>query len=483
MDCRHDLADEFSKQLPDRGQPSFHDVEGLLFSFHREDSTSVIAQTKVDTDRNTMNLSLANYSVVLIGQSNVEQVNRNLCCNEDGLQCDSRLKDDECGERHKDKFGNRIQAFDELQGGELLTSVVDDIEPQLPLIKTTGYLSGEQCEEIMERLVDLQDNGRFEKHDRMVTSYMEHFERKGDTDMQLAMIIERGVAFSYQKKSLKESKRLFSRAIKIGSSSPSKLCNPNVLLARAFYGFVQVCRHKNSRKLQPLLRCLEKAEYLLQNHESPEDWAEIYYNYGSLYLAYMSKIPYDERKPKARNDLQRTVREYFEKTIEAGKKDPRERVRVKKQIYGHLRVATVLLDCTSTVARTQIKVIPPQDIADAVKHLDILEDQLADDIPRGTRVQILKTRSDQYYRQGEAMYPLAKETAEKALKLAESHKFSTELSSLQERIDFLDQLCRDLPHRERIKPPFSSESEASSRDGSGEASASETDQKCSIEKD
>lgn len=65
-----------------------------------------------------MNLSLANYSVVLIGQSNVEQVNRYLCCNEDGLQCDSRLKDDECGERHKDKFGNRIQAFDELQGGE-----------------------------------------------------------------------------------------------------------------------------------------------------------------------------------------------------------------------------------------------------------------------------------------------------------------------------------------------------------------------------
>ena len=173
------------------------------------------------------------------------------------------------------------------------------------------------------------------------------------------------------------------------------------------------------------------------------------------------------------------VKKYFENTIEAGKKDPRERVRVKKQIYGHLRVATLLLDCTSTVARKRIKVIPPQDIADAVKHLDILEHQLADVIPRGTRVQILKTRSDQYYRQGRAMYPLAKKTAEEALEIAQHHEFTTELSSLQERIDFLDQLCHDIPHRENVKSPFGNESEASSNDGSGETSASETEQKCS----
>ena len=173
------------------------------------------------------------------------------------------------------------------------------------------------------------------------------------------------------------------------------------------------------------------------------------------------------------------VKKYFENTIEAGKKDPRERVRVKKQIYGHLRVATLLLDCTSTVARKRIKVIPSQDIVDAVKHLDILEHQLSDVIPRGTRVQILKTRSDQYYRQGRAMYPLAKKTAEEALEIAQHHEFTTELSSLQERIDFLDQLCHDIPHRENVKSPFGNESEASSNDGSGETSASETEQKCS----
>jgi len=91
------------------------------------------------------------------------------------------------------------------------------------------------------------------------------------------------------------------------------------------------------------------------------------------------------------------------------------------------------------VARIRKQVIPPQDIEDAIKHLDILERQLGSNIPPGTRVQILKTRSDQYYRQG--LYQLAKETAEDALRIASRHGFNTELDSLQERIDFLHHLC------------------------------------------
>ena len=40
-----------------------------------------------------------------------------------------------------------------------------------------------------------------------------------------------------------------------------------------------------------------------------------------------------------------------------------------------------------------------------------------------------------------------------------------------------------IPHRENVKSPFGNESEASSNDGSGETSASETEQKCSSRKD
>ncbi|KAJ7374313.1 hypothetical protein OS493_007401 [Desmophyllum pertusum] len=44
-----------------------------------------------------------------------------------------------------------------------------------------------------------------------------------------------------------------------------------------------------------------EVSFFLQNHESPEDWAELYYNYGSVWLAYMSMIPDDERNAQARN--------------------------------------------------------------------------------------------------------------------------------------------------------------------------------------
>jgi hypothetical protein len=56
-------------------------------------------------------------------------------------------------------------------------------------------------------------------------------------------------------------------------------------------------------------------------------------------------------------------------------------------------------------------------------------------------VQLLKTRSDQLYRQGK--YQLAKETAEDALQIAISNEFSTERDNLQERIEFLDELCEE----------------------------------------
>jgi len=187
----------------------------------------------------------------------------------------------------------------------------------------------------------------------------------------------------------------------------------------------------------------------------------------------MSTIPDDQKHVKARNDARKKARCYFEKTIECCKKDSRLRVQIKQQIYGHLRVAALLLDCTSTVTRIQKKVIPSQDIDDAIKHLDVLEHQLGSNIPRGTRVQILKTRSDQYYRQG--FYQLAKETAQDALKIASRHGFNTELDSLQERIDFLYQLCEDMAYKKRIILLDDSDAETSGNNASCETSGSETE--------
>jgi hypothetical protein len=87
-------------------------------------------------------------------------------------------------------------------------------------------------------------------------------------------------------------------------------------------------------------------------------------------------------------------------------------------------------------------------------------------------VQILKTRSDQYYRQG--LYQLAKETAQEALTIASRHGFNTELDSLQDRIDFLDQLCEDTTYKERITLLDDNDDETSGNNASCHTSGSET---------
>ena len=84
----------------------------------------------------------------------------------------------------------------------------------------------------------------------------------------------------------------------------------------------------------------------------------------------------------------------------------------------------------------QEKEIAPSDIKEAKEHLDFVEYRLGESIPTRTQVQLLKTRSDQFYRQ--RLYQLAKETAEEAFQLASSNRFNTELVTLQERIQFLD---------------------------------------------
>jgi len=91
-------------------------------------------------------------------------------------------------------------------------------------------------------------------------------------------------------------------------------------------------------------------------------------------------------------------------------------------------------------------------------------------------VQILKRRSDQYYRQGPEMYQLAKETAQDAFQMARSHGFNTELDSLQEQIDFLNQLCEDTVCRERITLLVDGDSSTSGSDSRFQASCSETDE-------
>ncbi|KAJ7374311.1 hypothetical protein OS493_007398 [Desmophyllum pertusum] len=107
---------------------------------------------------------------------------------------------------------------------------------------------------------------------------------------------------------------------------------------------VEVGRSLNSPRF---LNILGEVSFFLQNHESPEDWAELYYDYGSVWLAYMSMIPDDERNAQARNTARGKARCYYEQAISFCKKDPRLRVQIKSK----RTFISVLLKCYSTAVQ------------------------------------------------------------------------------------------------------------------------------------
>ena len=400
-------AKEITKERTDHEQATCTDMKSSLSRFPFNDSVS-IAHTKSFT------LMISSSSVVLVGQSSIEQVNIDHCCGQEKL---SKGAEAHC--RKADSDG--IVSF--------------SIEKPMPLIEKQGYLKKPLCERILRRLEILQDNGHFNEHEHLVTSLLQLCCDGNDPDMELALKIERGVAFAYQKESRK-SKSMFTFVIQTERTQNWDVTNRSILTARAYFSLVAYYRNTKSVKLSPLFEFLRRSEFLLQNHDSPEDWAELYCIYGSVWLKYMSIIPDDLRNAQARETARDKAKYYYEQAVSFCQRDKRPRVQIKKQTYCHLGLAALLLDCSSTAARTQEKEIAPSDIKEAKEHLDFVQYRLGKSIPTGTQVQLLKTRSDQFYRQ--RLYQLAKETAEEAFQLASSNRFNTELDTLQERIQFLD---------------------------------------------
>ena len=423
----NEMIEVLPRELKAKEQESCSDAN-TLFTFPVDESTLVIAKAKNDTESNTLNVVPANCELVTFGRSNTLQV-KSTCnlhekfkCVSDSyteVQSDCKRKSAYCSSQQckktTEEVDKQLQPFrkvaqdcKQVDSGEIVVSV----QPLLPLIKKQGYLNGPQCERIMKQLEILQDNGKFEEHKGLITSYLRHFRKEKNSDMEISLKLEQGVAFFYHKE-FKNSKQMFIPVINSDKDKQLQPRNRNILIARAYFLLVEDHRSRKFVKLPPLFEFLRRSEFLLQNHESPEDWAELYYNYGSVWLLYMSMIPDDERNAQARNAARSKARYCCERAISFCKKDPRLRVQIKQQTYTHLQLAALLLDCSLAAARTRQKVIPPTEIEEAKEHLDFVQYTLDTCPPLGTRVQLLKTRSDQFYRQG--IYQLAKETAEEAL--------------------------------------------------------------------
>ena len=309
------------------------------------------------------------------------------------------------------------------------TEALCDVEYRMPLIKKNGSLKGDKCEIITKTLVQLQDNGKLEVHENLACGLLKFYSKQEDADMQATLMIARGVAFYYAN-DLKKSRKLFQNALHMGAS----LHNRDLLQGKAH--FLLAACYRRDKKFNKALQCLQHADMLLSNVESGGDKAELYYNYGTLWLDF-----YSTRTPSAndqtRKALKRKVIMYYEMANANCCRDERPRIHVKFQTYVQLKIAALHLDCGTKMARGTSQVLD-ENIEDAKKRLDFVEYQLSNEIPHGTKVQLLKIRSDQYYRQGKLR--LAREVVQEALQIAQERSINTELIPLRSRIQEFESL-------------------------------------------
>jgi len=493
------LAEDLSKDHTHHGQPPSYDGKGLPPKFLP--NAPIIARAKFETVATTLNVTLEDCSIILVGQSNTEQGTS--YCDRDRLQGDNGQKEpypDDRTARQKgvrEKVEFRLQLFNKgdikSDGGPkgadcTLDQTVDcQVQPlsetkerehtnvgeksiarvELPmaLIKVQSDFSGKhrEGERLLETLELCQDNGMFAEHKRLAMEKIHHYENKKKADMVLVLKIEQAVALSYENKS-KSAKKMLISVTK--SDVNGQALYGDVISARAFYVLAAHMRREEKYrkfKLTLLFEYLRRSEHLLQQYDSPEDWADLYYTYGCLWLDYMTLIPDDTRNARARYITRDNARCSFEKALSFSLQDHRSRVRIKRERYAHIKLAAILLDCCSSAARIQEKTIPPCDIKQAEEHLDIVHFKLGDSLPISTWIQLLKTRSDQFYRQGS--YNLAKETVEEAFKLAFLHKFDTELNTLRGMMEFFEKKLQSrLVSTEELE--FSSSETAYSASGS-----------------
>ena len=125
--------------------------------FTPDDSTSVIAETTLETKTKTLNLILENCNAVLVSQ--VEQIEP-LEAEADSI-VQSFIKPAASEEESQQNSSNSS------------CEIILDVEPSLPVIKKQGVLNGPQCEEVLKTLELLQDSGKFQDHQRMFEFFVQ----------------------------------------------------------------------------------------------------------------------------------------------------------------------------------------------------------------------------------------------------------------------------------------------------------------------
>ena len=113
-------AKQIAKERTDHGQTTCTDMKDSLSRFPSDDSVSIVSEVRSKAHTKSLTLMGSSSSVVLVGQSSIEQGKNDHCCGQE-------------------KLSKEVQADCRKADSDGIVSY--NVEKPMPLIKKQGYLS------------------------------------------------------------------------------------------------------------------------------------------------------------------------------------------------------------------------------------------------------------------------------------------------------------------------------------------------------
>ena len=398
-----DVPEAYTDEVQTREPVTGGIVHGKFKSHHRKHAAKATDQDQ------EMRRSQSVLSIKASGFPIIQNGSNNTLCHVQTCKCRNKS----CltsSDEENDSVIKPLDIEEDSQGiqVDLILVQLSSVHSPMPVIPKRGWMSTFPYILLISKLHDLQGNGMFEAHERII---QEELARRSpeDVDMKAILEIERAKAFYFQN-NLKGTKTILKSVLK----RELQMKNPGILTGRALNLLTAV--YKRQRKFGNAMRCVEKAQKALDLQDSHDDKGELCYTRGAL----LDSLPApnsarDTRKTEAYKSYQRACQ-----------------YSVNNNGYINTKMADLLLKHCFKVANNDTDICK-EDVMKAKRHLDLTESRTADgNMGLGTRIKHLLLRSDQHY--FEQNIAMALEKAEEAMGLILAHGFELELDSAEKRI-------------------------------------------------
>lgn len=274
---------------------------------------------------------------------------------------------------------------------------------------------------VMNRLHELCDNGEWAKFEETC----EKLRHCRDSDVQGAVLLEKAIAFLYQR-DLEKAEATALEALRI----VSKADNYQLLIGRAYYYLAHVYRRE--KKLGEAARCIDLSKQNLHLMDVCLDQSFLAYEEGNVMKEFISSGTVLRKK------LLLQAKQCFERCLDLSRRldDSGSRVIPHTHSFALTKIAMLLLDCGSTSGRERC--VSSDHVQEASRFLDLLQSHSLDDITQRRKLQFLLARSDLYYRLSN--YQGAVHEAHQALEKANELGFLLEVMPVRGRINHIRQL-------------------------------------------